>query len=161
MKRFILRNNGNRDSCKTHLDTLELDADKPMEVLIRPHRRNRSAAQQALMWIWHDQWSAHFGDSDKEEHIRFKAEYLLPVLIRDQVMEGLDELHNDATERIRLDGDYRPMNALYRMISTNWLNVKQMAEILTAYQQDTATLGLVFVTLCPEYEDVFPRRRAV
>ncbi len=51
-KRYILRDFTIRDSCKTYLDTIAIDADKPLEVLVRPYKKNRSLAQNNLLWMW-------------------------------------------------------------------------------------------------------------
>lgn len=156
-KTFILRDSGIRDLCKTYMDMQNL-ADRLLEVVVRPYEENRRRAQQALMWIWHEQWSKHFGDSVNEEHIRFKRYYLLPILLREQKMQNLDALYELAQEKVRVSQDFGPLNAIYEMISTNWLSVKEFAEMLTSYQQETATLGLVFITKSKRYEDAFPSR---
>ncbi len=120
-----------------------LPDDKEYEMRLKPYRKDRTAAQQALMWIWHKQWCDHFGGTVDAEHVRFKAMYLLPVLLRTQKIDGLSFLYKEADDQMA-EGNVRPMQALYRMISTNWLDTKENAEILTQYQVDAAEQGCVF-----------------
>lgn len=51
-KRYILRDASIRNRLKVKLDAMELDPQKPFEVLIRPYKKNRSLAQNNLMWKW-------------------------------------------------------------------------------------------------------------
>lgn len=50
--RYILRDSRIRDRLKVYLDSLVLDQEKPLEVLIKPYKKNRSLAQNNLMWEW-------------------------------------------------------------------------------------------------------------
>lgn len=156
-QRYILRDSSIRDRLKVYLDSLVLDPEKPKLVVIEDYKKNISASQRALMWIWHKQWEEHFGDTAKAEHLRFKAEYLLPILLREKIFPGLDLLLKDAEDILMETGDYGPTVAIHRMISTNALKTHQMREILTSYQQDTAVHGLIFTTRCLEYKEVMGR----
>lgn len=51
-KRYILRDSGIRDRLKVYLDTLELGGDDVLEVIVRPYKKNRSLAQNNLLWMW-------------------------------------------------------------------------------------------------------------
>ena len=51
-KRYILRDASIRNRLKVKLDAMELNSEKPFEVLIRPYKKNRSLAQNNLMWKW-------------------------------------------------------------------------------------------------------------
>ena len=148
---FVLRDSSIRDRCKTFLDTLPVGHEnKPIKVTVEDYKKNRSAAQQALMWIWHGQWSKQFGDLVPDEHIRFKAVHLLPLLLRERVVPGLDYLYSEAKAK-ELEGNREPIMALYRLISTSILNVSQFAEILTAYQHEAASRDCFFTVRAPEY----------
>lgn len=105
------------------------------------------------MWIWHGQWCSYTGDSETAEHIRFKADYLLPILLRDDVIDGLDEIYRDATHEQIVRGNSRRLQALYRLISTNALNVSQFHEILNQYKQDAAMAGCIFTVRGPQYDE--------
>ncbi len=146
-----MRTNGDRDRYKVYLDTLPLGPDeKPIKATTEEYKKNRSLAQQAIMWIWHEQWSQHTGDTEDAEHIRFKAIFLLPILLRDDVIPGLYLLVSDAKQKA-LEGNTERLQAIYRMISTTSLNVSQFAEILTQYQADAAEKGCFFTVRAPEY----------
>jgi len=151
-KRFIFHEDKHKEACKAYIDTIEIDEKHPIEAIFRPYKRNISEAQRALMWIWHKQWSQHFGDSPQEQHIRFKADYVLPILLREQTIAGLSGAY-DAVRVNRDLGDPRPLKAFYDLLSTNMLKTHEMAEALTQYEQDTALKGLAFLTKGPEYED--------
>lgn len=59
-KVFILRDNGVRDRCKTYLDTLIIAKDRDnwhgpppiYKVTVERYKKNRSLAQNNLMWMW-------------------------------------------------------------------------------------------------------------
>lgn len=156
-KVFILRDNGIRDRCKTFIDTVEIGDDKTLKkVTIEDYKKNRSAAQQALMYIWHGQWCDYTGDSETAEHIRFKADYLLPILLRDNVIPGLDDIVADA-ELQQISGNPYRLQAVYKLITTNALNVAQFSEILTQYNQDAAMAGCIFTVRGPQYDEAMGR----
>lgn len=136
------------------VNAVPIGPDHPvMKLTLEVWRDKRSAAQQSLMWIWHKQWAEYFGDEVKDEHIRFKRDYLLPVLLRDNVVDGLHELYAEACARQLLTGDHGSLMALYHLITTNALKTKQFAEILTQYEREAAMEGLAFTVRCSEYEE--------
>ena len=49
-KRYILRDASIRDRLITNLNALEIDQDKPLEVLIRPYKKNRSLGRYNVVW---------------------------------------------------------------------------------------------------------------
>ena len=51
-KRFILRDSSIRDRLIVWLNAQQLDAEKPLEAIFRPYKKNRSLAQNSLMWMW-------------------------------------------------------------------------------------------------------------
>lgn len=149
-----LDSNARRDKAVVVVNAVPIGPEHPvMKLTLEPYRKNRSAAQQALMWIWHYQWQKHFGDTAQEEHIRFKKEWLLPILLRDDVVDYLHVLYSAASVRYSLHGDDKGLRAIYELISTTTLNTRQFSEILTFYQQEAAMEGLVFTVKCSEYEE--------
>lgn len=150
---FIFHEFRHRDACTTYLNTIPIGEGHPvMECLVRPHKKNRSLAQQALMWIWHEQKSKYFGETEAEIHLEFKRIYVLPIYLAANIQPGLYDLYKHAKERQALD-DHWPLLAIYHLISTTKLKVNQMAKALTQYEQDTAMQGLAFTTLAPEYKE--------
>ncbi len=61
-RRYILRDFSIRDSCKTYLDTIAIDSDKPLEVIVRPYKKKRSLAQNNLLWMWLGLIANYLGD---------------------------------------------------------------------------------------------------
>lgn len=155
---FCFYEQRHREACQVFLNTIKIGpGEQVWEARFRPHKKNRSAAQQALMWIWHKQWSDHFGDEVKDEHIRFKREFLLPVLLRDNVIDGLPALYRSAANRLVTNGDARGMLALYELITTSALNTAQFSEILTQYEREAAMEGCAFTVLGPQYDEAMGR----
>lgn len=150
---FFFHEPQHRDVCKTFLDTIPIgEGHQVWQVVASPYKKNRTLAQQSLMWIWHDQWSQHFGDTKAAEHIRFKADYILPIYLRDYIVDGLHEMYQDAVEA-STEGYPQRLQAIYRLVSSTRLNTQQMAEALTEYQSDAAMEGCHFRVTCREYKE--------
>ena len=73
-KRYILRDSSVRAVLKTHLDFLVINDENPtMEVIIRPHKKNRTLAQNCLMWDWLTQIAVFL---DREHGVKTIPRYL-------------------------------------------------------------------------------------
>ena len=119
----------------------ELPIDPVYSVIIRPYKKNRTAAQNALMWMWHTAYVDHFGvDGGKlEQHISFKLTHVLPIILRDEDPDGVMQRIYD---NCRADKDM--LHKFGEMLSTTDLNTKQLKEALDSYDLETAFNGLVF-----------------
>ena len=51
-KRWILRDDGIRDLCLSWVSAIELDKDNPLEVLVKPYKKNRSLEQNDMFHAW-------------------------------------------------------------------------------------------------------------
>jgi len=95
-QRYILRDSRIRDRLKVYLDSLAIDPEKPLEVLIKRYKINRSLAQNNLMWEWlgvivnhlRDEHGVKTNSEDlkhylQTEYLGFKA-VLVPLCQTDQ-----------------------------------------------------------------------------
>lgn len=51
-KVFTLRDSAIRDRMKCFADGIQIDPEKPIDVIFQPHKKNRSLAQNNLLWMW-------------------------------------------------------------------------------------------------------------
>lgn len=77
--KFILRNEGILDNATQYLYALELDEDKPVELVIRDHKKKRTDDQNALYWSWLRIIGKETGDSTKGLHAYYGDEFLPKV----------------------------------------------------------------------------------
>ena len=136
MAEFTLRSTRVRDNAIEHIQALPLEP--IMRVTIKPYTKNRTNAQNNLMWLWHTQYSKEFGFTKKETHKQFKREYVLPILLRDDDDHQLHALYQLAS------GNPPAMEAFVGIISTTHLDTKQFSEALNDYDMQTALLGFAF-----------------
>lgn len=54
----------------------QIDIKKPIEVLIRKHKKNRSLAQNSTYWMWIADIAPELGYTDNELHELFKVQFL-------------------------------------------------------------------------------------
>ena len=50
VRRFLLKNGRIKSATTTYINTIE--PEPLMEVIVRPHKKNRSLAQNNLLWLW-------------------------------------------------------------------------------------------------------------
>lgn len=74
--KFILRNEAVLNNAIDYLYALELDEDKPFDLLIKDHKEKRTNDQNALYWSWLRILSQETGDSTKAFHAFYGDEFL-------------------------------------------------------------------------------------
>jgi len=74
--KFILRNEQVLNNATEYLYGLELDEDKPVELVIRDHKKKRTDDQNALYWSWLRIIGKETGDSTKSLHAFYGDEFL-------------------------------------------------------------------------------------
>jgi hypothetical protein len=92
-RRFILRTPAIRERAAEYVASLPVSEEKPLEVVIRPYRRNRTLAQNNLA----HKWFAAIADAYEESHgerIAAEAfkEYLKRQLLGEQAKEIMGQL---------------------------------------------------------------------
>jgi len=78
--KFILRNEQVLSHAVDHLYTLELDEDKPVELIIKTHTKLRTEEQHCLYRAWIGIISKETGDSRKALHAFYGDEFLPKVI---------------------------------------------------------------------------------
>lgn len=102
--RYILIDEKRRSNCIDEIS--KIDITKPIEVTIKPYKKNRTNSQNALMWMWLLDIAAHFGYTEDELHEVLKVRFLG---VERKTVGNID---------------------LVQPISTTTLSTKQMAEYL-------------------------------
>jgi len=74
--KFILRNEDVLNNAVDYLYALELDEDKPVELVIKDHKKIRSLEANALYWSWLRIIGKETGDSTKALHAFYGDEFL-------------------------------------------------------------------------------------
>jgi hypothetical protein len=121
--KFILRNEDVMARAMCALADLDIK-DETYEVRIRPHRRDRSLEQNALLWALHGAASKYTGDSPADLHLVMCARFL-----------GWRE-YKAAGEWVRA-----PITTTHGPDGAK-LNVEEMAHFLTQVQAFYAELGV-------------------
>lgn len=75
---IILRTVANRDFAVKIVGNLKVDADRPLEIEIRQHRKKRSLSQNALYWKWLGIIGMETGNDPDDLHEFFKRHYAEP-----------------------------------------------------------------------------------
>lgn len=131
----------------------ELSRDISWRVKIEPFKRDRTLAQNSLLWKWHTARAEHFGEPKAHEHHEFKRNHLLPILLRDDEYGDLTKMHGMMTY-----ADPKIHEKFIDMLSTTMLNTKQFTEILNEYDMVTAQQGLVLPRRDDEYHEAMSER---
>lgn len=127
VKRFVLHDDGFRRNALSYLLSLELDPTRPLQVEIKPYRKNRSLAQNSLYWDWVTTIAEDTGNTKRQMHRILKAEFLLPILARDYKQIGVVER--------AIGGDPEGEDALIDLLTTTDLNTKQFTEYLREIEE--------------------------
>jgi hypothetical protein len=131
MMEIIIREQRNIDYAIKQLT--EIDLSKPHVVKISEFKRTRSTAQNSLLWKWLTVIGNSVGLTKDELHLQFKSQYLMPIVLRDDLDDYAIDVHNKI--RAMWAGDAKDeasmiKRLLVNYISTSWLNVKQFTEYL-------------------------------
>ena len=124
-KTVIIRNEQIRDHLVETVQELPLD---PVhEVIIKPHKRNRSLEQNNFYWKLLRIIAGDTGYTPEELHIEMKRRFLLPYLVsKEPELEEAALLHEDA---------------LAKVISTTTLNTKEMSDYIGQVERLALELG--------------------
>lgn len=114
--KFIIQDETRRKNAIEHLQSIDIY--KPIEVFIRPYKKNRTTSQNSLMWTYYAVIGDFMGMTSEELHELMKVRVL-----------GIDEKTVNG-ELIRTPK------------STTKLGTKEMAEFLTAVEMLAVELNL-------------------
>ena len=79
--KIILRGQAQKDHALKSLMNIEFNPDKLMELTIKPFKKNRSVAQNALYWKWMMICADELGYTKDGMHQTFMRELLAPIII--------------------------------------------------------------------------------
>lgn len=115
--RIIIRGDQQRDFAVAKLMALRIDPTAPVEVNIKPYKKNRSLDQNNLLWAWYTIIGSDLGYDKNEIHEEMMRKHLTPVCIN--TPSGVVEVY-----------------------STKNLTTKEMAEYLTAIETTAGKMGI-------------------
>lgn len=120
-----------------------LPLDPVHEVIIREHKKDRSADQNSLYWKWLTVIGADLGESKEELHERYKGEYLVNIYERDDpdYAEMLQTLREVYREGMR-DEALNLRKKIVALTSTTTATVHQMSEYMTEIDRHAVELGI-------------------
>ena len=132
---FIVRP-GNTTSIEEFMSVfMARDSEKTWKITFEEYRKNRTIAQNSLMWLWHTEKAKQVGEDKNTCHEHFKYRHVLPILLRDSEDDediGLIEIYDHAKVNPKV------MKTLVNLISTTHLDTKQFTEALEEYDRRTA-----------------------
>ena len=118
MKRWILRDNRVRDFCSLYIKDQMIDKDQLLEVIMRPHNKNRSLEQNDMFHAWCGTIASQTGHSKGE--------------IKDIIVEQVF----GAEDYLNLKGEKRS-----KIRSTSGMNMSEMSELIERAVQLGIELG--------------------
>ena len=137
-RKTLLRTETQRDAHIRALMNAPLDADHPLEALIREEQKARKPDQNALMW------AGPLRDIAEQGYVKgrtFSAEVWHEHFKREHLPEEYDpELCKEGYRK----WDYTPGGERVLVGSTTQLTVKGFAQYLTSVEADGAALGVQF-----------------
>ena len=153
----VIRTESDRNRAVEIVSRLNLD--KPQEVEIREWKKNRSAAQNSLLWKWLTVIAAELGESKDEVHKRYKEKLLVQILRRDDpdfaaMIGSVNAVHAQGmkAEAVALKRE------IVRLTSTTQMSVQQFTEYLNDIELDARNIGIILPHPEDLYNDALGRR---
>lgn len=140
-KTFVIRDEKVIENLVSFLQALP---EKPVvEVVIRDHKKDRTAAQNSLMWLWITVISNEFGLTKEEQHKELKRRLLVPIYERDDqeyaaMINTIRKLYTDGYKEESL----LLHDQIVKLTSTTKADVEQFAEYLTEIERDMIGKGI-------------------
>jgi hypothetical protein len=137
-RKILLRAELQRQGAIALINNLPLDADKPLEIVVREEVKGRKLDQNALMWVGpladiaEQAWVEGRQFSAEVWHEHFKRAYLPEEIDPELCKEGYRKW------------DYTPAGERVLVGSTTDLTVKGFAQYLTQVEADGANMGVQF-----------------
>jgi hypothetical protein len=115
-----------------------------MEVVVREHKKDRSAAQHSLLWLWYTVIANEMGETKEDVHYFCKRRFLVPIFTRDDpdgygaMVEAVRTVH-----RAGLKADSKKMaDQIVKLTSTTDCTVAQFTEYLNDIEKHYITIGV-------------------
>lgn len=114
------------------------------ELVFREHKKDRSASQHSLYWLWTTVIANELGETKEEIHLRNKKMFLVPIFERDdpdgygQMIAAVRLVH-----QLELKTAAKTLAAqILKLTSTTNCNVLQFTELLNDIEKHYITLGI-------------------
>lgn len=150
-QRIIVSSEELRNRCFEILSTLPLS---PVhEVTFREYKKDRSASQFGLYWIWMSQISGYTGETKDDVHRRMKKKHLIPIYMEDP--ESGMTATVMAVRAVHAQGmkDHARVLAekIIDLVSTSDASVKQFTSYLEEIEKECISQGIYL----PHPEDMW------
>lgn len=117
--------------------------DELHEIVIRPHKKDRSVAQNSIYWKWLTIIAAELGESKDALHELYKERFLVPIFERDdqEYAAMIESVRTIYRQGMRQDA-LKLRGHIIRLTSTTKTNVGQMTEYLNEIELAAGALGI-------------------
>ena len=148
---FVLRNETIKDNAKVYIGALPLEP--VSEVIIRPHKKDRTVAQNSLMWLWITHMAGETGETKDEVHKRLKKQHLIYIYERDDpeyaaMVKAIRDVYKSGMKAEA----QQLIDHIADLTSTTKATVEQFTEYLNDIDQGALSAGIVL----PKPEDRYP-----
>lgn len=96
---FILKNDRVKENARNWLNGVSANEDTPVMVTFKPYKKDRSAAQNRLMWLWYGILSKDQGNTPDELHELLKERLLGFEIIQ---INGKDYIRPKSTKKLKV-----------------------------------------------------------
>ena len=138
---LIIRDKSIRDNAAKMVQYIPID---PLhEVIIREHKKERSIAQNSLMWMWITLIAGERGETKNDIHFECKKNHLVKIYERDdadyaKMIESVRVVHKAGM----VDEARNLADQIVELTSTTKSNVKQFTEYLNDIEKDAIGKGI-------------------
>jgi len=138
---------------------LHLPLDPVCEIVIREHKKDRSASQHSLYWLWMTVIANELGETKDDIHLRSKKMFLVPIFERDDP-EGYGKMIAAVRLIHKLDlktSAKTLASQIVKLTSTTDCTVAQFTEMLNDIEKYYITLGITLPHPEDRYIDAMQR----
>ena len=146
-QKFVIHSDSIRRNLIARLEMMPLDP--VQEVVIQPHKRNRSLDQNAYYWNIITIIAADLGMTKDELHMVYKEKFLVPIFSRDS--KGYATMCSAVQALPRGTDRDDAWQTVIENTSTTQCNVKQMSEYIDDCSHHATSLGIRLPA--PEYKE--------
>lgn len=131
----------------------------PFEVIITDAKKDRSASQNSLLWLWYTVIANELGETKESVHYSCKRKFLVPIFTRDDpdgfgmMVLAVRNVHNAG-----MKSDAKVMaDQIVKLTSTTDCTLEQFTEMLNDIEKYYITLGIVLPHPDYRYHDAMQR----
>ena len=115
------------------------------EVVIREHKKDRTAAQNALLWLWYTVIAGELGETKDDIHYMYKSQILVHIYERDdleyaEIILSIRRIYRMTDMK---DAALYLHKSIVKLTSTTTATVEQFTEYLNDIEKDCIGKGIV------------------